>query len=186
MFKRLKRFFSRFKRRSKIPQIKSKPRLRFILDARSKKAIESLNKKVQPEFIKLMQIAKARGKIYGVDIKAISGHRSYFEQQTLYAKGRTRPGNIITYAKAGYSRHNFGLALDLGVFSLEGDYLDSSNPTLVGKIYKSIWNNCEADKLNIEWGGNWKRFKDTPHFEYKTGLSLAQMREYKKEGLDII
>ena len=184
MFKRLKRFFSRFKRRPKSP--KSKPRLRFVLDSRSKKNIESLNEKVQPEFIKLMQIAKSRGKFYGVNIKAISGHRSYFEQETLYSQGRTKPGNIVTYAKAGYSNHNFGIAIDLGCFTSEGNYLDATNSNLVGKIYKSIWNVCEADQLNLEWGGNWRRFKDTPHFEYKTDLSLAQMREFKKKGLNIV
>lgn len=53
--------------------------------------------------MELMQIAKAIAKRYSVEIKIISGHRSYFDQAALYAKGRTKPGHIVTYAKPGYS-----------------------------------------------------------------------------------
>ena len=38
--------------------------------------------------------------------------RSGAEQDALYAKGRTLPGKIVTYAKSGESPHQFGLALD--------------------------------------------------------------------------
>ena len=185
MFRRLKRFFSRLAKKCK-PAEKKKPRLRFVLDSRSRKNLEGLNKKVQPTFVALMQIAKAMAKRYGVEIKIISGHRSYFEQASLYAQGRTKPGKIVTYAKPGYSNHNFGTAIDLGTFNNKtGAYMDATHRTLVSKIYKSIWNNAEADGLNLEWGGNWRRFQDTPHFEYITGLTLAEMRRRKEKGLPI-
>lgn len=102
MFRRLKRFFSRLAKKCN-PAEKKKPRLRFVLDSRSRKNLEGLNKKVQPTFVELMQIAKAIAKRYSVEIKIISGHRSYFDQAALYAKGRTKPGHIVTYAKPGYS-----------------------------------------------------------------------------------
>ena len=41
------------------------------------------------------------------------GYRSHEEQAELYAKGRTKPGQIVTYAKPGWSWHNFGLAIDV-------------------------------------------------------------------------
>lgn len=63
--------------------------------------------------------------------------------------------------------------------------MDATHRALVSKIYKSIWNNAEADGLNLEWGGNWRRFQDTPHFEYITGLTLAEMRRRKEKGLPI-
>lgn len=41
-----------------------------------------------------------------------SGFRTFNEQDQLYAKGRTRPGGIITNAKGGESAHNYGCATD--------------------------------------------------------------------------
>jgi peptidoglycan L-alanyl-D-glutamate endopeptidase CwlK len=38
--------------------------------------------------------------------------RSELRQQELYNQGRTTPGKIVTYAKPGYSYHNWSLALD--------------------------------------------------------------------------
>lgn len=38
--------------------------------------------------------------------------RSGAEQDALYQKGRTVPGKIVTYKKAGQSAHQYGLALD--------------------------------------------------------------------------
>jgi len=101
MFRRLSRFIRRLV--SKKKQQPFKPRLRFVLDHRSKQVLGSLDKQVQPTFIQLVQIAKALGQKYGVEIKAISGHRSYAKQAELYAKGRTKPGSIVTHAKPGYS-----------------------------------------------------------------------------------
>ena len=38
--------------------------------------------------------------------------RSFEESDALYQQGRTKPGQIVTNAKAGSSYHNYGLALD--------------------------------------------------------------------------
>ena len=39
--------------------------------------------------------------------------RTFAEQDALYAEGRTAPGHIVTWAQAGQSPHNFGLAFDM-------------------------------------------------------------------------
>ena len=63
----------------------------------------------------------------------------------------------------------------------------SANTSANCCIYdKGIFNNAEAEGLKIEWGGNWKKIKDTPHFEYQTNLTMAQMRERKKHNLPIV
>jgi len=185
MFRRLRSFIRRLVNR-KIKQ-PVKPRLRFIVDARSKQVLKTLDKRVQPTFTQLVQIAKAVGTKYGIDIKAISGHRSYSKQKALYAQGRTTPGRIITNAKPGYSNHNFGTALDFGCFDKKsGEYLDAKDGKLVAKIYRAIYNEAERQNLKITWGGLWRSFKDTPHFEYITGLTMAQMRQRKEAGLPVI
>ena len=43
----------------------------------------------------------------------VQGRRTIAEQNSLYAQGRTAPGNIVTNAQGGSSAHNFGLAVDM-------------------------------------------------------------------------
>ena len=181
MFRRL---FSRCrKRRGKAPKVV--PRLRHTVDARTQQNLARLDLAVQPTMREATQIARGVAKTFNLDISVISGHRSYEQQADLYAQGRTAPGNIVTYAKPGSSNHNFGTAIDFGIFA-DGKYLDAREPGLTERVYLAIFNNIEAEGLSIDWGGNWKRLKDTPHFEYRTGLTLAEMRERKETGLPVV
>lgn len=113
----------------------------------------------------------------GVIAKIISGTRSYREQDALYAQGRTAPGPRVTNARGGFSNHNFGIAWDIGLFR-GNDYLERS-PLYreCGEIGKS---------LGLEWGGDWKIFPDEPHFQIKTGLTLAQMRIRVAAGSSVL
>ena len=181
MFRRL--FSRRRKRRGKAPPVV--PRLRHTVDARTQQNLARLDLAVQPTMREATQIARGVAKTFNLDISVISGHRSYEQQADLYAQGRTAPGNIVTYAKPGSSNHNFGTAIDFGIFA-DGKYLDAREPGLTERVYLAIFNNIEAEGLSIDWGGNWKRLKDTPHFEYRTGLTLAEMRERKETGLPVV
>ena len=67
------------------------------IDERSEKNIKTLNPKVQPLARRLIEEATAQG----IHVKVISGHRTYEEQNDLYAQGRTKPGQIVTKAKGG-------------------------------------------------------------------------------------
>jgi hypothetical protein len=41
----------------------------------------------------------------------------------------------------------------------------------------------QARKLGFEWGGDWKKLKDYPHFEISTGLTMAEKRKiYGERG----
>jgi hypothetical protein len=60
--------------------------------------------------------------------------RSIAEQDALYAKGRTEPGEVVTQAKGGQSPHNHGLAVD--VCLCKPDY---------GLTSKETWNYAEPD-----------------------------------------
>jgi peptidoglycan L-alanyl-D-glutamate endopeptidase CwlK len=145
---------------------KPSPVLTEAVDSRSEKNIATLLPDVQPYARALLHKAAASG----IMIKIINGTRTYEEQNELYAQGRTKPGRIVTNAKAGESNHNFGLAFDIGVFE-SNRYLGESPK------YKAI--GALGIELGLEWGGNWKTITDQPHFELRPvwaqGLTEKQM-----------
>lgn len=152
------------------------------IDDRSAKNVATLHPKVQSIFASWIAECQLIAKAHGYEYKAISGNRTWEEQAKIYAQGRTAPGKVVTNAKPGYSNHNYGIAVDMGVFR-DSKYLDGSKPSEAEAFHRKA---AEiASKYNIEWGGSWKSFKDYPHFEYKTGKTLSQMRQLVTEGKDI-
>lgn len=156
------------------------------VDARSAKNIATLEAKARPSFERIAiegtRIAREMG---ATGYVMISGTRTYAEQDALYAKGRTAPGSKVTNARAGYSNHNFGNAGDFGVFS-GSSYLDSANPSLASRVHKAVAAWVKANLPQIEWGGDWTSFRDEPHYQYRTGLSLAEMRARVAAGKTVI
>lgn len=49
----------------------------------------------------------------GMPLWIVEGYRSPKRQNWLYASGRSRPGMIVTEARAWQSMHQYGLAVDL-------------------------------------------------------------------------
>ena len=142
-----------------------------------------MHSKVQQIFKNWVLECQILAKTFGYEYKVISGNRTWEEQAKIYAQGRTTPGKIVTNARPGYSNHNFGIAVDMGVFK-DGKYLDEAKPSESEAFHHKA--SLIAEKYNIEWGGSWKSFKDYPHFEYKTGKSLATLRQLVTEGKDIL
>jgi peptidoglycan LD-endopeptidase CwlK len=141
-----------------------------VFDKRSENNILSLQPKAQEaarKFLKLLTGANINARI-------ISGTRTYAEQDILYAKGRTSPGNIVTNARGGASNHNFGIAWDIGIFTSNGKYLEES----------PLYDQAAQAGLTpeLEWGGNWQSFKDKPHYQLKTGLVVADIRQRFEKG----
>ncbi|HEY1871534.1 MAG TPA: M15 family metallopeptidase [Chitinophagaceae bacterium] len=144
-------------------------------DSTSESHIASLLPKTQIEARKFLQIAKDKQ----VDVRILSGTRTYDEQNALYAHGRngnTQP--VVTNAKGGQSNHNFGIAWDIGIFDSNGSYLSSDTQ------YKSFA--AVALPLMdgaVEWGGNWITFKDFPHYQLKPVTeSVTAIRSLFEEG----
>jgi len=115
-------------------------------------------------------IAAANAK--GIDLLVTSTYRDSESQDALYAQGRTAPGNIVTRAKAGQSWHNWRCALDV-VPLVNGKAIwdDQALWKQVGEIGKSC---------GLEWAGDWKTFKEYPHFQYTGGLTMAQLQQGAK------
>lgn len=129
--------------------------------------------------IKRMDLIKL-AELKGIRLITTSGLRTFAEQDLLYAKGRTSPGDIVTNARAGESWHNYGVAFDVAFDNGSGvptwEEYDMNDNGIddwdeIGEIGVSI---------GLEWGGNWKQFLDRPHFQYTFGKSMAELREVVK------
>lgn len=135
-------------------------------DPRSEKHIATLMPEVRPLARALVHKAAAMG----LQIRIISGFRTYEEQAALYAQGRSAPGRVITNARPGYSNHNFGIAFDVGVF--EGSRYLGESPK-----YKAV--GALGMDIGLEWGGSWKTLVDEPHFQLRpawaAGMPERQM-----------
>lgn len=140
-------------------------------DERTEKNLATLHPRAQAKAREFMQSVAPIMRQRGVDVRIISGTRSYAEQDALYAK---RPK--VTNARGGFSNHNFGVAWDIGLFQGKHYLEDSPLYRECGKIGQS---------LGLEWGGAWKTIVDEPHFEVKTGLTMAQKRERVAAGRDL-
>lgn len=136
--------------------------------------LASLNKKARAQLEPFVIAAQKLLSKRNVTVEVISGLRSWSQQAALYAQGRTKPGRIVTKARPGSSWHNYGLAIDLGLFQT-GIYLDERKPALAEVLYRQLGD--LAAKHGIEWAGNWKSFPEGPHFQVTFGLSLARARE---------
>lgn len=110
----------------------------------------------------------------GITCKVISTYRTPAEQFELYKKGRTFRASTSTWVKTGatvtnidgfrkLSNHNYlpCHALDIGLFQGAGYLGDSPN-------YKFVKNGAKA--ASLDWGGDWKGFKDRPHIEVPTKM----------------
>jgi peptidoglycan L-alanyl-D-glutamate endopeptidase CwlK len=145
------------------------------LDERSREHIASLDAKARERFEQLTLMGKATAATFGCEYVMIEGHRTWAEQDALYAK---RPK--ATNARGGYSNHNFGIAADYGVFRGKS-YLDEADPKLAAQIHAAVA--VHARRLGFEWGGDWKSLRDYPHYEISTGLTMAEKRKrYAERG----
>jgi len=103
-----------------------------------------------------------------IKLKVASALRTKEEQDKLFAQGRDKDGKVIgetvTNAKGGESYHNFGLAIDVYMVNDDGTIdLKGILPPEVVAI---------AKQEGFEWGGDWRKFKDYPHFEMTFGKKI--------------
>lgn len=124
----------------------------------------------------------------GIRLRFAYTLRTIKEQNELYAQGRTEPGKIVTNAKGGQSVHNYGLAFDIVLL-----YDKDGN----GTFETASWDlNTDFDKDKIadwmevtnyfkscgwEWGGDWKSFKDYPHFQKTFENTVSQLKALTKD-----
>lgn len=107
-------------------------------------------KDVHPD---LVAVVKRAIQISEVDFTVLEGLRTIERQKALRDAGASQTMN---------SRHLNGHAVDLGAW-VDGQ-VDWSWP-LYHKIADAMKAAGKELNIPIEWGGDWKRFKDGPHFQ---------------------
>ena len=115
------------------------------------KSLEML-KDVHPDLIK---VVKRAIELSEVDFTVIEGRRTLERQKMLVASGASKTLD---------SRHLTGHAVDLAAWV--DNRIDWSWP-LYAKIAKAMKAAAAELKIPIVWGGDWKTFRDGPHFELR-------------------
>lgn len=114
-----------------------------------KRSLERLQG-VHPDLVK---VVKRAIQIAEVDFTVLEGLRSAARQQQLVKAGASKTLN---------SRHLTGHAVDLGAF-VEGEV--RWDWPLYHKIAKAMKTAAAELNVPLTWGGDWRKFKDGPHFE---------------------
>jgi peptidoglycan L-alanyl-D-glutamate endopeptidase CwlK len=118
----------------------------YTLGPRSKQRLRG----VHPDLVKVVERAI---QITEVDFTVLEGLRTPERQKALVEAGASQTLN---------SRHLTGHAVDLGAWV--GDEVRWDWP-LYHKIAAAMKEAARLEGVRIVWGGDWRTFKDGPHFE---------------------
>lgn len=116
----------------------------------------------------------------GVRLRFSSVYRSPIEQNALYHQ---KPK--VTNSKAYQSIHQYGLAFDYVIL------LDKDGNGTFESIEWDIKSPYHIEVVaffkakGYEWGGDWKRFKDYPHFQKVYSLTWQQLKQRLNLGMTI-
>lgn len=128
----------------------------------------------------------------GARLRFAHVYRTNKEQDALFNK---RPK--VTNAKGGQSIHNYGLAFDIVLlYDQDGN---GTFETASWNMVRDFDKDGKADFMEVtkyfksqgwEWGGDWKSFKDNPHFQLKkpngTSYSWKELKEKIDKGQTIV
>lgn len=129
----------------------------FTLSERSLKNLEG----VHPD---LVRVVKTALKLSTVDFVVIEGLRTVERQKQLVAQGASTTMNS-RHLKA---KNGFGHAVDIVPLldtDGDGDKEISWHWPHYDRIKEAMMLAASAEKVSIEWGGAWVRFKDAPHWQ---------------------
>ena len=116
--------------------------------------ISDLHPRLQSKLAELQTLCSNNG----ITIKIGECLRTVAEQDALYAKGRTAPGNIVTNARGSSysSQHQWGIAADFYLdMDVDGDGAKSDDAFNNGSgLFDRVGN--LAKSIGLGWGGDWK------------------------------
>lgn len=113
---------------------------------------------VAPDLQRVVELAIT---ITDQDFTVVEGVRSLERQKRLYASGASTTMN---------SRHLTGHAVDLIPYPFHGDFDDDGVTNIEDwdqyyPIATAMKTAAEQLGTVVEWGGDWKSFKDGPHWQ---------------------
>jgi peptidoglycan L-alanyl-D-glutamate endopeptidase CwlK len=117
------------------------------IDTASERRLEG----VHPDLVRVVRRAAADG---APSFRVIEGVRSLTRQRDLVARGASKTMN---------SRHLTGHAVDIVPLDQYGGV--SWDWPLYRPLAKAIKAAAKAEGVPIEWGGDWQRFADGPHWQ---------------------
>ena len=106
---------------------------------------------VHPDLVKVVHRAL---EITDIDFMVIEGKRNEARQRQLVASGKSQTMN---------SRHLTGHAVDCA--PLVNNQIPWNDWPYFKKVADAMIKAAKELGVDIEWGGNWKTFKDGPHFQ---------------------
>lgn len=129
----------------------------------SLKHLSTVSQELQAVAHDAMKLANSR-KLHCPDFGISSGRRTASEQNALYQRGRTTPGNIITH-NDGYikiSDHQDGDAVDFFAYIDGRANYEPGNLALIATCFAESASRRQ-DLMVFEWGGNFTTIADGAH-----------------------
>ncbi len=154
-----------------------------MIDQVSQKRAQLVHPKLREELGKILEDCDKALTTYKVRLAYTL--RTFQEQDLIYQQGRTRPGAIVTWAKPGYSYHQYGLAVDICLIDPTGKMASWDTKTDFDKDGISDWMEVVAifKKYGWEAGIDWKAPKvDAPHFQKTMGYSVTTLLDKFKKN----
>ena len=137
-------------------------KMTYVLGTRSKSNLKG----VHPDLVKVVERAIT---LTTQDFTVIEGVRTTQRQQELYAQGRTKPGSKVTNADGVKNKSNhqakadgYGHAVDIVPYPV--DWNTTSKFRAIADAMKQAAKDLD---VKMEWGGDWTKLVDLPHFEVK-------------------
>lgn len=120
--------------------------------------LNSLHPYFRDQVFKLISKCKSKG----IELAIVETYRTHAKQHEY----KTMGGDYTT-AKAGQSRHQYGLAVDVVPIVKSKPVWNSA----------SLWRKIGAtgEKLGMRWGGRWRNPYDPGHFEWTGGLTSRHL-----------
>lgn len=152
------------------------------LDKPTLSRIETLHPKLRLEakdiYIQISRRLQGRAQV-----RFTQTFRSAAEQNALYAQGRTKPGQLVTWAEGGRSYHNYGLAVDICLL-IDGKTVSWDTLKDYDGDGLADWIECVRvfESYGWQWGGRWAAPKtDMPHFQKTFGKTTRWLAEQVKK-----
>lgn len=137
----------------------------YVLGKQSKERLKGVN----PDLVRVVELAIKKSK---QDFMVLEGVRTPARQKELYAQGRTKPGQVVTWTLTSNHFVNkttgFGHAVDLVPYPVDWNDLKKFDA-----IAEAMFAAAKELGVRLRWGADWdqdgKRRErgesDSPHFE---------------------